>query len=109
LLLQQNLPKAGVSTCNKVRLQKFDSITPSARASAHLGAHQPKALGRGPEGSGASVYFAAVGNAGNLSMSRASCWMITVALRFAASFLMRSIDASVCARSKLNIGTPLVS
>jgi hypothetical protein len=51
-------------------------------------------------------YFAEAGNAGNLSTSRASCWMMTVALRFAAIFLMRSIDATVCARSVLNIGTP---
>ena len=29
-------------------------------------------------------------------MSRASCWMMTVAFRFAAIFLMRSIDATVC-------------
>jgi hypothetical protein len=51
-------------------------------------------------------YFADAGNAGNLSMSRASCWMMTVALRFAAIFLRRSSDATVWARSKLNAGTP---
>jgi hypothetical protein len=36
-------------------------------------------------------YFAAAGNAGSLSMSRASCWMMTVALALAAIFFMRSI------------------
>jgi hypothetical protein len=40
-------------------------------------------------------YFAAAGNAGSLSMSRASCWMITLAFIFAAIFLIRSIDAKV--------------
>ena len=44
-------------------------------------------------------YFAAAGKAGNLPMSRRSCWMITVALRFAATFFIRSIDATDCARS----------
>ena len=44
-------------------------------------------------------YFAAAGKAGSLPMSRRSCWMITVALRFAAIFFIRSIDATVCARS----------
>src|SRR5262249_60657408 len=53
-----------------------------------------------------SGYFADAGNAGNLSTSRASCWMMTVALRFAAIFLRRSSDATVWARSKLNAGTP---
>jgi hypothetical protein len=43
--------------------------------------------------------FADAGNAGNLSTSRASCWMMTFAFRFDAIFLMRSIDATVCARS----------
>jgi len=43
------------------------------------------------------------------AMSRASCWMITVALRFAAIFLRRSTDATVWARSKLNAGTPPAS
>src|SRR5262249_56499841 len=51
-------------------------------------------------------YFADAGNAANLSTSRASCWMMTVALRFAAIFLRRSSDATVWARSKLNAGTP---
>jgi len=45
------------------------------------------------------TYFAAAGNAGSFSTSRASCWMITVALVFAAIFLSRSSDAMVCARS----------
>jgi hypothetical protein len=45
------------------------------------------------------AYFAAAGNTGNFSTSRASCWMITVALVFAAIFLRRSSDAMVCARS----------
>ena len=44
-------------------------------------------------------YFADAGNAGNFSMSRASCWMMTLALRLSAIFLMRSIDATVSARS----------
>ncbi len=51
-------------------------------------------------------YFAAAGNAGSLPTSRASCWTITVALRFFASCLMRSIDAMVCERSVLKLGTP---
>jgi hypothetical protein len=55
------------------------------------------------------TYFAAVGNAGSLSRSRASCWMMTVALEFAAIFLTRSREASVWARSVLNAGTPLLS
>ena len=45
------------------------------------------------------AYFAAAGNAGSFSTSRASCWMITVALVFAPIFLRRSSDAIVCARS----------
>jgi len=44
-------------------------------------------------------YFASAGKAGSLPMSRRSCWMITVALRFAAIFFNRSSDATVCARS----------
>ena len=44
-------------------------------------------------------YFAAAGKAGSLPMSRRSCWMITVAWRFAAIFFIRSSDATVCARS----------
>ena len=48
---------------------------------------------------GMGDYFAAAGKAGSLPMSRRSCWMITVALRFAAIFFIRSIDATVCARS----------
>ena len=39
------------------------------------------------------------GNAGNFSTSRASCWMMTCALKFVAICLMRSIDATVWARS----------
>jgi len=54
-------------------------------------------------------YFAAVGNVGNLSMSRASCWMISVALKVAMIPFSRSIEASVCERSELNHGTPLLS
>jgi hypothetical protein len=54
-------------------------------------------------------YSAAVGNAGNLSMSRASCWMISVALKVATIPFSRSIEASVCERSELNRGTPLLS
>ena len=57
----------------------------------------------------ADPYFAAAGNAGNLSRSRASCWMMTVALEPATIFLTRSSDASVCERSVLKAGTPLVS
>src|SRR5690349_19010513 len=44
-------------------------------------------------------YFAACGKAGSLVMSRGSCWMTMVALRFFWMSLMRSIDASVSARS----------
>ena len=54
----------------------------------------------------ARTYFANAGNTGNLSTSRASCWMMTVAFRFAAIFFRRSIEATVWARSKLNHGTP---
>src|SRR5580658_2574618 len=46
-----------------------------------------------------SYYFAKAGNTGNFSTSRASCWMMTVAFRFDAIFLMRSIEATVWARS----------
>ena len=56
-----------------------------------------------------SHHFAAAGNAGSLPMSRASCWMITVALRFLAMVLKRSNDASVSCRLVLNVGTPFVS
>ena len=49
---------------------------------------------------------AAAGNAGSFGMSRGSCWMMKVALRFFWICLMRSIDASVWARSKLKPGTP---
>ena len=49
------------------------------------------------------------GKAGSLSISRASCWMMTVALAPATIFLARSSDASVWARSVLNVGTPLLS
>jgi hypothetical protein len=34
--------------------------------------------------------------------------MMTVALRFVASFLNRSSDETVAARSVLNVGTPFV-
>ena len=54
-------------------------------------------------------YFAAAGNAGSLPMSRMSCWMTTVALRFATICFMRSIEATVAARSKLKLGTPPLS
>src|SRR3984893_15355928 len=54
-------------------------------------------------------YFAPAGNAGNLPTSRGSCWMMTVALRFAAIFLKRSTEASVAARSVLNVVRPLPS
>jgi len=54
-------------------------------------------------------YFAAAGKAGSLPRSRGSCWMMTVALRFAAIFLKRSTEASVAARSVLNVVTPLPS
>ena len=42
---------------------------------------------------------AAIGNAGSLSMSRGSCWMITVAFRFFSICFMRCIEAMVSARS----------
>ena len=54
-------------------------------------------------------YFAAAGKAGSLSMSRGSCWMITVAFRFFAICLKRSNEASVSARLKLKVGTPFDS
>jgi hypothetical protein len=54
-------------------------------------------------------YFAAAGNAGSLPMSRMSCWMMTVALRFATICFMRSIEATVAARSTLKLGTPPLS
>ena len=44
-------------------------------------------------------YFADAGNAGNFPTSRASRWMMTCAFRFDAICLMRSIDATVWARS----------
>ena len=47
----------------------------------------------------ARAYFAAAGYAGSFSMSRASCWMMTFAFRFSEIFLIRSIDATVWARS----------
>src|ERR1041384_4173722 len=56
-----------------------------------------------------SGYFAAAGNAGSLPMSRMSCWMMTVAFRLATIPFMRSIEATVAARSKLKCGTPPVS
>jgi hypothetical protein len=58
---------------------------------------------------GGPVYFAAAGNAGSLPTSRASCWMMTVAFRFVAIFLKRSIQASDAARSVLKVGMPLLS
>src|SRR5262249_46980560 len=57
----------------------------------------------------AGGYFAEPGNAGSFATSRASCWMMTVALRFAAIFLKRSIEASDSARSVLKTGTPALS
>jgi hypothetical protein len=57
----------------------------------------------------AANYFANAVDTGNFSTSRASCWMMTVAFKFVAIFFRRSIDATVCARSKLNAGTPSVS
>jgi hypothetical protein len=54
-------------------------------------------------------YFAEAGKTGSLSRSRASCWMMTVALAPATIFLTRSSDARVWARSVLNAVTPLVS
>src|SRR4030095_12186455 len=54
-------------------------------------------------------YFAAAGNAGSLPMSRMSCWMTTVAFTFATICFMRSIEATVAARSKLKCGTPPLS
>ena len=54
-------------------------------------------------------YFAAAGKAGSLSMSRGSCWMMTVAFRFFAICLKRSNEASVSARLKLKVGTPFDS
>jgi hypothetical protein len=62
-----------------------------------------------PTGVLLSAYFADAGNTGSLPTSRASCWMMTVALRLAAIFLKRSSEPSVWAWSVLNTGTPLVS
>src|SRR5262249_18657088 len=56
-----------------------------------------------------AAYFAEPGNAGNLPTSRAWCGMTPVALAPATIFLARSSEASVCERSVLNAGTPLVS
>src|ERR1700735_3796605 len=42
-------------------------------------------------------YLGKAGNTGSFSTSRASCWMMSVAFRFAAIFLMRSIEATVWA------------
>src|SRR4029453_2918437 len=58
---------------------------------------------------GFGCYFAAPGNAGSLPMSRMSCWITTVALRFVTICFMRSIEATVAARSKLKLGTPPLS
>src|SRR5258708_2321881 len=69
---------------------------------------RPRRRRLGP-GRDVDIYFAAAGNAGSLATSRASCWITTVALRFAAIVLMRSSDATVWARSVLNVGTPLLS
>ena len=54
-------------------------------------------------------YLAAAGKAGSLATSRASCWMMTVALVAAAIFFTRSSEASVSARLVLNGGTPSLS
>ena len=61
-----------------------------------------RAARKEPVGSSLGVardYFAAAGNAGSLPMSRRSCWMMTVALRFPAIFFTRSSEATVAARS----------
>ena len=55
--------------------------------------------GTGAEDDDAQSYFAAAGNAGSLPMSRESCWMMTVPFTFPTICFMRSIDASVAARS----------
>ena len=91
-------------------LRSCGLLAHSSEAAAETGARNvhcsrilPRAL------SGLRGYFADAGKTGNLSTSRASCWMMTVALEFAAIFLTRSSEASVWARSELNHGTPLVS
>src|SRR5262245_3313965 len=53
-----------------------------------------------------TFHFAESGKAGSFPTSRASCWMITVAFVFAAIVFTRLIEAMVCARSVLKIGTP---
>src|SRR6185503_1022205 len=73
-------------------------------ASVWLGSVGPRTLSGAPR-----CYFAAAGNAGSLPMSRTSCWMTTVAFRLATSCFMRSMEATVAARSKLKLGTPPVS
>lgn len=73
-------------------------------SSGKIGLGPPDGTTKPPRG-----YFAAAGNTGNLATSRWSCWMITVAFRFFAICLKRSIDASEAARSVLNVGTPLLS
>ena len=73
--------------------------SPRRRVRASRAAPQDRAPWRSSSPSVHRAYFAAAGNAGSFSTSRASCWMITVALEFAAIFLRRSSDAIVCARS----------
>jgi hypothetical protein len=75
-----------------------NSFTSSVTTSSAGGMSRPIALAVF-EPSVLLAYFAAAGNVGSFSTSRASCWMITVALEFAAIFLRRSSDAIVCARS----------
>ena len=72
---------------------------------------QQSRVGRGDrrEGGLALAQRAASGKAGNLATSAGSCWMITVAPRFAAIVLNRSNEARVSARSVLNVGTPSLS
>jgi hypothetical protein len=87
-----------------------DAPTPSfGKGLAVAGTPSGADYGDTSPGDGGGGYFAAAGKAGSLSTSRASCCMMTVALDAATSFLTRSSDASVWARSVLIAGTPLVS
>src|SRR5687768_6005482 len=71
-------------------------------ATQRLDSDNPNVLFMGP-------YSANAGNVGSLPRSPGSCWMITVARRFFSMDLKRSSDASVWARSKLKMGTPLLA
>src|SRR5262249_36208866 len=71
-------------------------LNPGYKAQSGLAGRQP-------------AHLAAAGNAGRLPTSRASCWVMAGGLRLGAIFLKRSIEASVSARSVLNVGTPLPS